>query len=297
MKRKNKSLNLKISSFIGFFLFFLFFIDSSSALAKLEIQKSVKLTRIGNFLIYQDYEKLKEQNTLPDIEQWNDYQNKWYGFEIKYPNQYEKPTKGKIQNKDSRKEAVYEFRKKPEFINQETDFIGFDLTIYDQSKIENIQQVDEIKNKENPKNYECGNFPIYGVANPNDIQLKVINIDKLNYCFNQNYFFSSTGKKYYYNLIPVAKNQETQSKVDEKKILSDYPEFEKIAKQINLIKIVRPKPKPKAPKPHGAKKVNGKYVCAKKNDKPTVSKKNPKGHMDMQCCLDPDEVPNPWCTY
>jgi hypothetical protein len=61
-------------------------------------------------------------------------------------------------------------------------------------------------------------------------------------------------------------------------------------------------PKPKRPAariPGGAKVVNGKYVCKKKKDYVGKSKKNNKGylHLDMECCLDPDEYPNPWCTY
>ncbi len=61
-------------------------------------------------------------------------------------------------------------------------------------------------------------------------------------------------------------------------------------------------PKPRRPKariPGGAKLVNGKYVCKKKHDYVGKSKKNNKGylHLDLECCLDPDEYPNPWCTY
>ena len=65
----------------------------------------------------------------------------------------------------------------------------------------------------------------------------------------------------------------------------------------------RPAPsKPRRPRariPGGAKLVNGKYVCAKKHGYVGKSKKNNKGylHLDLECCLDPDEYPNPWCTY
>lgn len=45
------------------------------------------------------------------------------------------------------------------------------------------------------------------------------------------------------------------------------------------------------------KSFNGLRVCAKSNDKPSKSDKNKKGHMDMECCLDPDEIPNPNCYY
>jgi hypothetical protein len=53
-----------------------------------------------------------------------------------------------------------------------------------------------------------------------------------------------------------------------------------------------------APSPVSAINVNGRLVCAKKNDTPRVSKENNNGmHWDRECCLDPDEWPNPWCTY
>ncbi|NTW14237.1 MAG: hypothetical protein HGA31_04380 [Candidatus Moranbacteria bacterium] len=52
-----------------------------------------------------------------------------------------------------------------------------------------------------------------------------------------------------------------------------------------------------APFPRSYKNVGGRLVCAKKNDHPSKSNKNKQGHMDMECCLDPDEVPNPHCYY
>lgn len=54
-----------------------------------------------------------------------------------------------------------------------------------------------------------------------------------------------------------------------------------------------------APIPAAGIKVGDHWVCDKKNDKPTVSKVNNRGkvHWDRECCLDPDEWPNPWCTY
>lgn len=55
--------------------------------------------------------------------------------------------------------------------------------------------------------------------------------------------------------------------------------------------------KAQSPPPVSAKKVNGKWVCANKKDKPGKSDKNRRAHIDRQCCLDPDEVPNPHCTY
>ncbi len=66
-------------------------------------------------------------------------------------------------------------------------------------------------------------------------------------------------------------------------------------------KQVSPKRAPlnKADYPNTFRLENGRLVCEKKNDKPSFSKENNKGkkHMDMECCLDPDEIANPWCTY
>jgi hypothetical protein len=74
-----------------------------------------------------------------------------------------------------------------------------------------------------------------------------------------------------------------------------------LTKTVNYtVKPAPPKPKHAAARvPVGAKVVNGKYVCKKKHDYVGKSKSNNKGylHLDMECCLDPDEYPNPWCTY
>lgn len=45
------------------------------------------------------------------------------------------------------------------------------------------------------------------------------------------------------------------------------------------------------------KMVNGRPTCAKKNDKGSKSDKYDHVHVDQECCLDPDEIPNPRCLY
>lgn len=56
-------------------------------------------------------------------------------------------------------------------------------------------------------------------------------------------------------------------------------------------------PRVSAPMPAVFAVVNGRLVCSKKNDHPSKSKKGKGRHMDMECCLDPDEYPNPNCHY
>lgn len=41
----------------------------------------------------------------------------------------------------------------------------------------------------------------------------------------------------------------------------------------------------------------GRKVCERDNDKPAKSAKDKPTHIDMECCLDPDEIPNPYCYY
>lgn len=52
-----------------------------------------------------------------------------------------------------------------------------------------------------------------------------------------------------------------------------------------------------APSLLSAKMVNGRAVCGHKKDKPRMSRKYDEVHVDRQCCLDPDEIPNPRCDY
>ena len=41
----------------------------------------------------------------------------------------------------------------------------------------------------------------------------------------------------------------------------------------------------------------GRMVCEKEKDKPGISTQGKPVHIDMECCLDPDEIPNPFCFY
>jgi len=90
---------------------------------------------------------------------------------------------------------------------------------------------------------------------------------------------------------------------DKQTILNQFPEFFNVAAHFDLIPIQRPKPlppKPKitAPMPLDYKEVGGRLVCRKgSSDKPSKSNKGKGKHLDMECCLDPDEYPNPHCYY
>ncbi|MBD3244794.1 MAG: hypothetical protein GF335_02260 [Candidatus Moranbacteria bacterium] len=234
---------------------------------------------------------------ISNTDQWQNYTNKWYGYQIKYPKNYNKPKILKSNPSAFNYEKIYRFEKNSQ--NNNSSFQGFDITIYNKKTSKDIASTDQIISKsQKAKNQDFLVNNIVALSAKNDnYKFYEVNVSKNNDCFEPNYFFSFDRGNYIYNVSAILKKGHSYQASPKKQLIDEMPEIFQIASSLEFIKIVRPKPKPKAPKPHGAKKVNGKYVCAKKNDKPSVSKKNPKGHMDMQCCLDPDEVPNPWCTY
>ena len=138
---------------------------------------------------------------------------------------------------------------------------------------------------------ETGDYPAEEVyIQPDDI------------CYEPLLFFSFTKGEYIYSIIPIRKDEGSNDFDPRVEMIDNFPEFFVVASTLNPIDIVRPKiiPRPviKAPKPAWYKKDSlGRLVCAKKNDKSGKSKQDKKKHLDMECCLDPDEYPNPWCYY
>lgn len=129
---------------------------------------------------------------------------------------------------------------------------------------------------------------------------KIVNIPPGERCYSYPVFFSSAqAEKYLFNIVPVAGRSELANDDLAESVLDDFPEFYVASNNFNLIDIVRPKPKPviTAPMPVVYKKKDGKRVCIRDDDKPGKSKQGKGIHMDMECCLDPDEIPNPHCYY
>ncbi|MDQ1283926.1 MAG: hypothetical protein QG620_274 [Patescibacteria group bacterium] len=96
---------------------------------------------------------------------------------------------------------------------------------------------------------------------------------------------------------PVEKAPAAESKSDSKNITLEKPKPEPKAAVVS-----KPKSSPTSIGKPGrilanTKTANGKKVCARKNDRPRKSEKNPPGQIDAECCLDPDEIPNSNCHY
>ena len=270
-----------------------------------------------------------------DTSSWEVYANEWYGFEIRYPSDWEKPVAQRPARGD-KWEQSYIFQKKREPSAATADeqasqsplagaFMGFAVRVYSVAAVKELRHTNEFPiRKDIPQSeiMQCEVISGHLVENEN-FPAEEIHIPPADECYGPVYFFSLTRERYMYNIVPIPKeeNQDSQGdkadsslrEVSEKTDLTKntdpknevhrrFPEFPAAVKSFSLTEIKRPPARPPAPRitapmPVSYKRVNGKLVCAKKNDKPRKSKQGKGKHLDMECCLDPDEYPNPHCTY
>ena len=234
-----------------------------------------------------------------DAGSWKEYRSNWYGFKIKYPKEWRDP---KIIPLNRGSKETFRLS----FLADENNekYKGFDVVIYDISKVKDLFVTNEfpkIKNKDLENSEHCRNIEGH-LMETGDYPAEEIYISTEDDCYDSTLFFSLVDGQYIYNLVPIFK-EGVSREIDPLILATDYlPEFFVAVSQFENVDIVRPKPKPiqpkiSAPQPASYKVVNGKKVCAKKNDKPGKSDKNKKKHLDMECCLDPDEYPNPNCYY
>lgn len=246
----------------------------------------------------------KEVEEIPekiDSSNWQKYTNKYYGFEIKYNPNWNQVQTEKI-NQEKNWVARFNFRKKETTEND--NYLGFDVSLYDIQKTKELKETEEfpkIKEATDLNAKVCETIGNHLKEN-SGYSAEEIFIPPNNNCYESSLFYTLTGENYTYTISPVFKNIPGKEIDLKKQILKDFPEFFASAATFNLIEIQRAKPivkprTPSAPKPVFYAKVGGRMVCNKKNDHPKKSKQNKKRHLDMECCLDPDEYPNPWCSY
>lgn len=251
--------------------------------------------------IFQEEESVAEIVDNIDTASWTPYQNTWYGFFLKYPNIWSDPIVRKAPAGALWEQKV-EFRAKQ--VDEEAPFEGFDVVVYSLAKVKNLENMDEFprfKSEELRMEEDCKIIEGH-LLETGDYPAEEIYVPANDTCYNAALYFTNTRGSYTYNLVPKLKNGWGFAGDLSEEIKSHIPEFFAAASTLELIDIVRPKPvavKPKitAPKPVSYKIVGGKMVCEKNKDKPGKSGKNKGKHLDMECCLDPDEYPNPWCYY
>jgi len=237
-----------------------------------------------------------------DASAWMPYQNTWYGLALKYPKDWADPVIKKPSVGANWEEQI-QFRIKQ--TDESNPFEGFDAVIYSIAKIKEATKTDEypqLKNAELSLDPQCATIEGHLLETGN-YPAEEIYIPANDACFNATLYFGNTRDAYIYNLVPRIKEGAGLAGDPAQEIAMHMPEFLGVAATLNFIDIVRPKPVPPKPKITAPLpfiyKVDsaGRRVCKTKNDKPSKSKKYNHRHMDMECCLDPDEYPNPNCYY
>jgi hypothetical protein len=246
-------------------------------------------------------EDVKNIQKTIDTSNWKTYVNKFYGFKVSYPDNWKEPAiqKGSIK---SQWETRYQFRKDTN--DENNPYVGFDVIVYSVQKTKELKNTDEFpktKSNELASQPQCASIEGH-VIDTGDYPAVEIYIPPTDDCYNSVMFFSFIRDQYIYNIIPVAKDGSDIGEDPRIAIDKNFPEFLSIISTADLIDIERVAPQPAKPKitvpmPLSYIVVNGRLVCAKKNDHPSKSNQHKGKHLDMECCLDPDEYPNPWCYY
>ncbi|PIU78383.1 MAG: hypothetical protein COS72_02875 [Candidatus Moranbacteria bacterium CG06_land_8_20_14_3_00_43_56] len=249
-------------------------------------------------------EKLFTGEVVPepiDTTAWDTYRNKWYGFEIQHPDTWKNNTQYKTATEKSAVyETIYKFRSDGEGTG--SIFEGYDVKIYPVKKVPDIESTNDIHKKEGaPEDTSECQLAEEVSFGSGEVYFQKVSIKDGNLCYEPAYFYSITKGNYIYNIVPAVGESGERFSNPEKETTRLFPEYKEAVSAFKFISIVRPQPKPKpkitAQRPVSAKIANGRLVCAKKNNKPRKSKQNKGKHLDLECCLDPDEYPNPWCTY
>lgn len=239
----------------------------------------------------------------PAIDQgdWTVYQNDWYGFQVKHPKEWGNPIAAK-GTRSAKWEYSYAFSKKTPGADE--PYVGFKVYIYSVSTVKEIKNTGEFPALKNPDTTDTETCETIGghLTENEAYPAEEIYIPATDSCYLPAYFYSLTRDKYVYNIVPITGKGFEGDITSRDHVRRFFPEFAAAASTFNLTDIKRPKPKSPAPRitapmPASYKKVGGKLVCAKKKDKPRKSKQGKGRHLDMECCLDPDEDPNPHCTY
>lgn len=250
-------------------------------------------------------EHANEINAIQDhvpTDTWKEFRSQWYGFVIKHPADWVVRT---ISPTADKKAAVYRIGfYKPQVDNGKQE--GYEVAVYDLKRTSELAFTDEFPSVTDQSRKDQGQCETISghLYETGDYPAEEIYIPEGDDCYSPTLFYSNVTGQYIYTISPIIVEEHVTA--DPMVATTDrVPEMFAAASQFTNIDIVRPKPKPVAPKVNApmpatyTRDALGRLVCEKKNDKPSKSKENNKGkmHLDMECCLDPDEYPNPHCYY
>ncbi|MFH1182924.1 MAG: hypothetical protein V1690_01535 [Candidatus Moraniibacteriota bacterium] len=238
-----------------------------------------------------------------ELESWKDYKNTAYSFMLKYPSDWPEPVAVKPEKGQKYKFKV-SFRNA---VTDEKEQKGFDIYIYRLLKSKSYIQPDYTDNliKKDTVAEDYSNCSEIGTASIGKNKYPAMEMYHLQNdpCFSEAYFLVLEKGAYIFDVVPVPQGGVGYDGYDgRRKVAETLPEFGKMLNSFNFIQVAARRTtvvrRITAPKPLAKTRiVGGKRMCANKNDKPRKSKTNHGKHMDMECCLDPDEYPNPWCSY
>lgn len=237
-----------------------------------------------------------------DFESWKTYQNKVYGFEIKYPQNWPDPIVSGPENGKKFWDKIT-FRENTEDSGAAN---GFDIYVYHSlkpsDKLLKADYTDNVivKDTTAPDYSNCNMLEIFsiGEAEYPSIQVYAVQDDP---CFKETYFFSLRKGNDIFDIVPYLKSGINYAGYDgEKKVDEEFPLFYRVLATLNF-PVAKKTVTPKTNNPTVAPKVEAPRVvrgrrCPEKNQHP--GKSDTKGkHRDEDCCPDPDEWPMPGCAY
>ena len=239
-----------------------------------------------------------------DTLSWKTHKEDLTGFTVKYFNFWSDP----VVKKPS---SDTKYLRKITFDNgldpSDEKYKGFDVLIYDAKRYPGPVGTGSLVEKSTTSADDTCDKAEFDSATvgEEDYPAQEVNILSKNRCFQEAFFYSVTKGNYTYNIVPLI-GPVSNPIADGKKadVISAFPKFFEILSTITLPQIevkeieqrsaVRRAIYTPEVKPHRV--LITKAMCAHKNDHPRKSKT--KGHhMDEDCCMDPDESPNPRCQY
>ncbi|MBM3255979.1 MAG: hypothetical protein FJZ04_00710 [Candidatus Moranbacteria bacterium] len=273
----------------------------------------------GSLFLYESYQdqlsEMQKQeitvdlpNVPDDTASWKTYQDAATKFSVKYIPRWDEP---KVDTGSGKK-----YERKITFSNgldaASEQFKGFEVYVYNANLYPGPAKTGNLVPKEDTyQKNRCDQleFP-EAVVGEGDYPAQEVEVDSQNRCFGEAYFFSVTRGGYTYNIVPLVnfKGDNPFGGGKKSEVILGFPKFFEI-----LSTVVIPEPekskaeeptKPtvsqkvikKAVEPKPKRVLVSKASCAKKNHKGKKSKTKGR-HMDEDCCMDPDESPNPRCQY
>ena len=261
-----------------------------------------------NELLGLDKEKISvDLPAVPDdTVTWKTYEDKKTGFSVKYPDNWLEPTVGKPEGKEKFLQKVV-FDNGLDVTNER--YKHFEVYVYDSKKLSGPVGTDNLTPK-NPNTYEknnCGKREFYEASlGEGSYPAQEVDISPNDNCFLETYFFSVSRGGHIYNIVPTIAEMDSPIKAGKKPdVIAAFPKFFEI-----LSTVVIPEQEQKIEEEKQViqkqvveKKIQPRRVlsnlgrCRHKNDHPRKSKTKKHRHMDEDCCMDPDEWPNPRCQY